>query len=428
MKKTTLYLLAYLLCCLPAIQNVSAQLPDDQTIVTLTAEAVGLMDNGEPDEAIRLLEDALELDPDNYACQYEMAYAYYVKQNYAKAIKLLKPLTKHSDCNALLYQLLGNAYDMQGNSNKALKTYEAGLERFPDAGPLYLERGTVLGLQGQYGKALESYAQGIKVDPLFASNYYRAAQFYSLTIAPVMGVIYAEVFMILEPDGTRNAEMSRLLFDSYKKHLTMQEDGTLKAQFCDDEFYIATVALVLNNPEVPTLPFEMLYDEGVRAAVESETQVDLASLNRIRTRFFSFCWENMDDIQMRLKTYNYPDLSSFFSFVREVEQAGHLEAYNYWILREGNWDEFQAWYKENPQKLLAFSQWFDEHDMKIVDPQEFLTELQAAAAEESSAGEGSEQPQSELQSETQPEPASSEDTGSAVQVPVEDAVTDASSI
>lgn len=72
MKKATLCLLACLLYSLPAIQNASAQLPDGQTIVTLTAEAVGLMDSGELDEAIQLLEDALELDPDNYACQYEM--------------------------------------------------------------------------------------------------------------------------------------------------------------------------------------------------------------------------------------------------------------------------------------------------------------------------------------------------------------------
>ena len=134
-------------------------------------------------------------------------------------------------------------------------------------------------------------------------------------------MVYAEIFMILEPDGTRNAEMSRLLFDSYKKHLIEQEGGPLAGQFCDDVFYIAVMALVLDNPTAPTFPFEMLYDRGVIAAVESETQVDLASLNRIRTRFFSFCWKNMADIQKSLETYDYPDLSSFFSFVREVEQA-----------------------------------------------------------------------------------------------------------
>lgn len=339
------------------------------------------MDSGELDEAIQLLEDALELDPDNYACQYEMAYAYYEKQNYAKAIKLLKPLTIHPDCNALLYQLLGNAYDMQGNSGKALKTYEAGLERFPDAGPLHLEKGTVLGMQRQYGEALESYVQGIAVDPLFPSNYYRAAQFYFVSKSPIMGMVYAEIFMILEPDGSRNEEMSRLLFDSYKKHMIVQENRPLAAQFGDDIFYIAVMALVLDNSTVPTVPFEMLYDSGVIAAVESETQVDLASLNRIRTRFFSFCWKNMADIQKSLETYDYPDLSSYFSFIREIEQAGHLEAYNYWVLREGNWDEFQAWYKQDPQKLTAFAEWFEEHDMKIVDPQELLNELQAEAEE-----------------------------------------------
>ena len=428
MKKATLCLLACLLCSLPAIQNASAQLPDDQTIVTLTAEAVGLMDNGEPDEAIRLLEDALELDPKSYLCRYEMAYAYYMKQDYAKVVKILKPLVKHPERTPLLYQMLGNAYDMNGNPGKAIETYEKGLARYPESGALYVEKGSVLAKQQNFAEAVESYSQAIKVDPLYAPGYYWSARFFSALNQSVRAMLYAEIFMILAPEDPRNTEMSHLLFDNYNRHLILT-DGSVRSDFCKTPIFVDE-SENKGRVQMYFFPFEAVYGKMMEEAVEGISKIDLASLNQVRTRFFSSCWKNMTDIQKALEASDYPDLAFFFSFIREVEQAGYLEAYNYWILRGGRWDEFQAWYEENSQEFGTFAVWFLEQDMKIVDPQELLSELQAAAAEESSAGEGAEQPQSELQSETQPEPASasSEDTGSAVQVPVEDAVTDTSSI
>ena len=55
-------------------------------------QAIELMDNGDPDQGIVLLRQALTLDPDYWPLTYEMAYAYMVKRDYQKAIKLAKTL------------------------------------------------------------------------------------------------------------------------------------------------------------------------------------------------------------------------------------------------------------------------------------------------------------------------------------------------
>lgn len=89
-----------------------------EQVLALQRQAIELMDNGDPDQGIVLLRQALTLDPDYWPLTYEMAYAYMVKRDYQKAIKLAKTLYKYEDCNDLVYQLVGNCYDYLKNPKK----------------------------------------------------------------------------------------------------------------------------------------------------------------------------------------------------------------------------------------------------------------------------------------------------------------------
>ncbi len=51
-------------------------------------EAVSLMDNGKVDESIALLEESCQLDPKNPDYPYELGYAYYLKEDYEKAVSI----------------------------------------------------------------------------------------------------------------------------------------------------------------------------------------------------------------------------------------------------------------------------------------------------------------------------------------------------
>ncbi|MEO6831766.1 MAG: tetratricopeptide repeat protein, partial [Chitinophagaceae bacterium] len=195
-------------------------------------KAIQLEDEeGKYDEAIKLFAEAEKLDPDKFDYPYEMAYALSKKKEYPKAIKILEGLLDHPNVTARAYQALGNAYDFNNQPAKAIETYENGLKRFPDAGELYLERGNMDLFKKDYENALSYYEQGIKLDPKFPSNYYWASIIYCSSSEEVWGMIYGEIFMNLERNSKRTAEISKLLFDTYKSGIQFTSDTSMTVSF-----------------------------------------------------------------------------------------------------------------------------------------------------------------------------------------------------
>jgi tetratricopeptide (TPR) repeat protein len=284
-------ILLWALFCLFGTQLSFGQNNREQ-VLALQRQAIELMDNGDPDQGIVLLRQALTLDPDYWPLTYEMAYAYMVKRDYQKAIKLAKTLYKYEDCNDLVYQLVGNCYDYLKNPKKALKVYAQGLKRFPDSGALYLEQGVVSGMQGHYDETVASFEKGISVAPMFPSNYYRAAQFYAYSTSKVWSQIYGEIMMNLLPSGDRNKEMSELLFRNYKTGIVFSTDS-VSVDFYENRPIAITIDMLLAGDVRE--PYGAVYEAAMQAAAGGERSVDLESLNRIRSRWIDEGLKKLDE-------------------------------------------------------------------------------------------------------------------------------------
>ena len=331
-------ILLWALFCLFGTQLSFGQNNREQ-VLALQRQAIELMDNGDPDQGIVLLRQALTLDPDYWPLTYEMAYAYMVKRDYQKAIKLAKTLYKYEDCNDLVYQLVGNCYDYLKNPKKALKVYAQGLKRFPDSGALYLEQGVVSGMQGHYDEAVASFEKGISVAPMFPSNYYRAAQFYAYSTSKVWSQIYGEIMMNLLPSGDRNKEMSELLFRNYKTGIVFSTDS-VSVDFYENRPIAITIDMLLAGDVRE--PYGAVYEAAMQAAAGGERSVDLESLNRIRSRWIDEGLKKLDEGANTVLKYDNQIVVPFLEYLRSVRDAGHLEAYNYWVLREGNMSTFMS--------------------------------------------------------------------------------------
>ena len=356
-------ILLWALFCLFGTQLSFGQNNREQ-VLALQRQAIELMDNGDPDQGIVLLRQALTLDPDYWPWTYEMAYAYMVKRDYQKAIKLAKTLYKYEDCNDLVYQLVGNCYDYLKNPKKALKVYAQGLKRFPDSGALYLEQGVVSGMQGHYDEAVASFEKGISVAPMFPSNYYRAAQFYAYSTSKVWSQIYGEIMMNLLPSGDRNKEMSELLFRNYKTGIVFSTDS-VSVDFYENRPIAITIDMLLAGDVRE--PYGAVYEAAMQAAAGGERSVDLESLNRIRSRWIDEGLKKLDEGANTVLKYDNQIVVPFLEYLRSVRDAGHLEAYNYWVLREGNKTAFGLWVNDNRQKFNDFMKWFEHNRLKIAD-------------------------------------------------------------
>ncbi len=346
-----------LVFCLGQLVNAQS---NAESALAKAREAVELMDNGKYDESIKLLEEAQVLDPGRFDYPYELAYAYYLKEDYKQAIKILEKNIDHKDVTEQLFQLLGNSYDILGKTDKAFKSYDAGLERFPNSGVILLEKGNVFWNKKEYEKALPFYEKGIKLDPEFPSNYYRAALIYCNSTEEVWGMIYGELFMNLERNSKRTAEISKLLYDTYKSEITFTSDTTLSVSFSKN----ATIEIDPGgNPDLSKLPYGIgVYEPTLILSIISIKSLDINSLDVVRSNF-------LENYISRGFDKTYPNL--LFEFQKKVKDAGHLESYNHWILMKGDEEGFDKWYTDNTTKWENFVAWFTDNGIVVDENHRF---------------------------------------------------------
>lgn len=327
------------------------------------SEAVKLMDRGAIEESLKLLKEAKKLDPKNIIYPYEEAYAHILKKDYETAIKILEKLKKHKDVFDQVYQTLGNSYSMNGQRDKAIDTYEKGISLFPKSGRLYLERGNMEMFVENYLQALSFYEKGIELDPKFPSNYFWAAKIYCSSSEEVWGMIYGEIFMNLERNTKRTAEISKLLFDTYKSEITFSSDTSYSVSFSKN----ATVTI--SDPsdiENIKLPFGiMVYEPLLILAIGDIRTINIGTLNQIRSAFVDYFFSGEHH-------QNYPNV--LLSYQKQLNDSGHLEAYNHWILMKGDDTGFNNWQSENTEKWDAFVNWFGQNGLVINESNKFHSE------------------------------------------------------
>ena len=335
---------------------------NEEIAVEKTKEAIRLMDRGNIEEALLLLEEAQKLDSENIFIPYEMAAAYYLNKDYATSIRILKKLRKRKDVSPLVFQLLGNSYSLSGKSKNAIKTYEEGLKKFPNSGALHLERGNMEMFVENYSGALRYYEAGIKVDPAFPSNYYWAAKLYCNSSEKVWGMIYGEIFINIETSTNRTFEISKLIFDTYKNGIQFQEESKASVGFSEN----TEISLEwLSAPKNIKLPFGGVYVLTSILAIISEKEINISSLDRIRTNFLKLYYENNSQEKC-------PNV--LFDYQNKMLAEGQLEAYNHWLLMHGDLDGFRIWYENNPDKWDAFTDWFVYNPLKLSEAKKFYRE------------------------------------------------------
>jgi len=288
-----------------------------QDTKTLFETARSFQRQGDYQNAVLVLNRALEQQPNDLQILKEIAFTYYLQRDFVKAKQVALPLPERADADVQTYQIMGMIYKAIEERKDCERLYKEGLKRFPNSGVLYNEYGEMLWTKQDYS-AIKFWEKGIEADPNYASNYYNAALHYYFTFDKVWPIIYGEIFLNLESYSKRTAEIKDLVLQSYKK------------LFVDKD--------VLNKQDTKN-PFVSAFLNTINKQSGTVTQgITPESLTVLRTRFI-LEWDDKE-------ASKYP--FRLFEYQRQLLKEGMFDAYNQWI--------FGA-----VQDLSAFQQWTNTH-------------------------------------------------------------------
>lgn len=126
----------------------------------------------EDEKAVKVLEQAVQLDPNLPAAQFQLALAYDAIDNeenadksYNAAIKSYLKLLQKNPKDAAAQLNLGRSYNKINEDEKAFKALQQAVKLSPDDGEYHFEFGNILIKLAKYPEAIKELKKSLELDP-----------------------------------------------------------------------------------------------------------------------------------------------------------------------------------------------------------------------------------------------------------------------
>jgi Tfp pilus assembly protein PilF len=315
---------------------------EDTQALDQTAKA--FIRQGDYNNAVLVLNNALKKDPKDLECLKDLAFTYYLDRNFEKALTVAKPIVERPDADVQSFQILGMVYKATESGKECEKMYREGLKRFPRSGVLNNEYGEVLGTSNGV-EAIKYWERGIQADPNYSSNYYNASKYYYTKNNKIWCVLYSEIFVNLESYSQRTLEMKDVLMEEYKK--IFADADLFKNQGTRNAFESAFIA-----------------ELGLHASTVI-SGVDAESLTMLRSEFI-LSWFGNPTIAFPYRLFDYH---------RQLLKEGLFNAYNQWLFGAAqDQSKFQAWCNSHTDEYSRFTKFQGGRIFKLPEGQYYQTQ------------------------------------------------------
>lgn len=338
----------FVLLSMTALRAAAEVNPLDENGEKAYRSALSIMDDGNYETAIMMLEDLQKAFPDNYFVRYELALAYIRAGELDKALKIAEKLMKHEDAEDYLYAMIGSCYDDMDKPDKAIKVYDQGIKRFPTSGNLLVNKGITQFRQKKYNDALKTFETSIDVDPTYSSAYYYAALLLADTSEALWAMAYAETYILISNNSARDAQMSQLIVDVIKDRVEVKDSMNMSIRLFD--------RLIRNEDDLKVHLISSAMEMGYVLGSASIAHEGFTLENIIKSRELG--------LDAGLSVMNNPDAPinpdrmALLKLQKAVRDAGLWEPYNYYILQGAFPEEVQKW-ADDPANEEKIDKMFD---------------------------------------------------------------------
>lgn len=316
-----------------------------EDIPTLQKNAKKFLLSGDYSNALTILNKARAIDNTNLSVVKDMAQVYYLKKDYAEAIKEVSSLMNTPAEDEICYQILGSCQKATDKLKDAEKTYKAAVKKFPNSGPLHNELGEVLLANGKEKDALNSWLMGIEVAPSYSANYGNAATaFYKDPTDKIWAIIYGEIYANMENINPKTDNVKKMVFDAYQQKIFAAHSLETEIQKSKNPFEKAVLTTLQKSKSVANM------------GVTPET------LSMMRTRFILDWFANY--------AQKFP--FALFDFHKQLLQEGMFDPYNQWMFGiVTNFKNFEKWYDVNTEAYTKFANFHKNRIFKMPAGQQY---------------------------------------------------------
>lgn len=309
--------------------------PQQDDAEALYANAKKFMRQGDYANASLILVRAMEMEPENLKIVKDLALNYYMQNDNEKGLNVIRPFLSKRKGDAQAFQIAAMLNKRMGQVKEAEKIYKDALKIFPSSGPLYNDYGELLWQMHDYS-AIDQWENGIKEDPGFPGNYYHATKYYYLSKDKVWSLLYGEIFVNIESNTSRTAEVKNILLEGYKKLFATTD--LLEGYKGKNKFEMAFLDIMNQQNSI------------VVRGLNAET------LTMIRTRYILDWYPKFAE--------KYPYL--IFDLQHQLLIKGLFPAYNQWLFGAAqNLSAYQTWMNTHAEAYKEFTEYLKDRNFKL---------------------------------------------------------------
>jgi len=244
-------------------------------------------------QAIRDLNRAVTLDPENEKAHHNLALVYMHNKNYQEAVKHLQKAIALDDSNAQYHYNLGEVFNWMGHFDQALASLEKAVQLDPKLYKAYYWMGRVHDAKDEMQKALEKYSEAIMKGPRFYDAYRELGTLYAdLGYLDHAEQVLTEGLKACEGKGDEIAVLQARLGTVYQEKQkyelaikAFREALAYDPKMEDALFSIGWTYRAMNNPEHAKLWLKKFLEgatqktrpDYVKAAQDAVTEIEVGT-------------------------------------------------------------------------------------------------------------------------------------------------------
>lgn len=322
----------------------------------LINEGIKLHDSKMYDEAIKKYEQVLKANPDCALATYEMAFSYYNKKDFQKALETGYKLVQYKGNLGILgYGLIANILDDQGKPKDAIEIYQNAIKQLQNdpeyrnhLSSLHYNLGVTYTRQKQYKEARETLKKAVEYDFKYPSPNYLLAEVYYGSKYKVPALLAAARLIALEINTQRTKRSVEIFLDILKSAKKDENTGNINI-FIDinapkDEGDFGMYELILGT--LTTVKADKDKNKSENEIFADAVGSLIAMLEEDKKLTSSFVG----------KTY--------IPFLVELKKKGYVKHFAYLILQQSGNKDAEKWLIDEGQNTIDFLSWAKSYQLR----------------------------------------------------------------